>query len=616
VEFLKIRKMLFVLVLLFVAPFTSYASHHGWAPVEAFSNTDGTLQFVEMYTAGNNEGALTAAKLEASNLSTNAYNEFTFTNISSATAGKSLLIATSGFEAAFGITPDFIVPDGFLTVTAGDVWYNTALTWTNGLPTDGFTSFKTGGVTSPGTPRNFSGETVTLSEPAPSTTSATQFLMTTSTSANVTTLHLVNTAAESQSFTGTLYNGDGEQLGDADIALHTNPVTTKGRVRLTAIELEMLFGVDPWKGPALLEVTGADTFELMGKLVSPSGLVSNTNCVRDTRVLNIEGEDSPNNTFVRFINTSDSTISDITGTLYDLSGSVIGTANVNLRETLLPRQAVWINRKNFEDLVGETWQGEALLEVGDVAGLKLLNLNFVNGETFFNFSCFESSGTSSGVYLMTTSTSANISSLHVVNTATTAQSFSGTLYHPDSTQLGEANQALHEGVIAPKGRVILTAENLESIFEISPWKGPALLDVSGAQEFELMIKLQSPSGLISNTNCIRRDEVHNIEGFDSPDMTFVRFINTGNDTMGNITGTLYDTNGQMLGAADTLLLESLAPKEATWLNRNQLSSKFDDVTWNGEALLSVNGTDDLRLLNLNFANSETFFNFSCYQASQ
>ena len=131
-----------------------------------------------------------------------------------------------------------------------------------------------------------------------------------------------------------------------------------------------------------------------------------------------------------------------------------------------------------------------------------------------------------------------------------------------------------------------------------------------------MTKLTSPSGLISNTNCVRTDQVHNIEGQDSPDRTFIRFINTGNSTLSNITGTAYDSSGDVIGNANQVLVTSLAPKAATWVTRETLSEAIG-TTWTGEAMLDVQPLSDLQLLNLNFVNDETFFNFSCYEdASQ
>ena len=53
-----------------------------------------------------------------------------------------------------------------------------------------------------------------------------------------------------------------------------------------------------------------------------------------------------------------------------------------------------------------------------------------------------------------------------------------------------------------------------------------------------------------------------------------------------------------------------------WRNRDRLSD-IAGATWNGTASLKIdNAYENLRLLNLNFINSETFFNFSCYETGQ
>ena len=218
---------------------------------------------------------------------------------------------------------------------------------------------------------------------------AIQYLMTSSSSANVTRLHIVNQSSTAQTFTGTLYNPEGKQLGPADQELSTSPVRSKGRLVLTSVDVEILFGVQPWRGPAILEVTGSGAFDLISRLTSPSGLVSNTNCVRGGYASSIGGFDSPDMTFIRLINTTDQNIGPITGTLYDLSGEVVGTTDVQLSAGLNPKQAIWINRNKLGDLVGDTWNGEATLDVEGIDGLKLLNLNLINNDTFLNFSCYE-----------------------------------------------------------------------------------------------------------------------------------------------------------------------------------------------------------------------------------
>ena len=131
-----------------------------------------------------------------------------------------------------------------------------------------------------------------------------------------------------------------------------------------------------------------------------------------------------------------------------------------------------------------------------------------------------------------------------------------------------------------------------------------------------MTKLTSPSGLISNTNCVRQDQVHNIGGFDQTDVTYVRFINIGDESITNIRGSLYDDAGSVVGKTNTVLIDEIPAKGQMWRTRDKLSDIAGD-TWSGTASLKIDNADEnLRLLNLNYINSETFFNFSCYEAGE
>ncbi|MBT6585974.1 MAG: hypothetical protein HON77_16875 [Gammaproteobacteria bacterium] len=441
------------------------------------------------------------------------------------------------------------------------------------------------------------------------------FLFTNSASANVTVLHIINSSSTPQRFKGTLYNGNGERLGSANLRLDDGIIVSQGRRLLTASDLESIFSVTAWSGPAMLEVTGTVEFDLMSKLTSPSGLVSNTNCVREGSVHNIEGFDSSNKTFVRFINTGDVVLSSISGTLINADGQTIGTSNTALLESLAPKQAVWLNRDDLAELVGTEWDGIVSLKIdAPEPALKLLNLNFVNGETFFNFSCFESSA-SGYVYLMTNSNSLNISETHIINTSDESVAFTGTLYGRSGQQLGAGGVGLEVGMTEPEGRIILSATDLELIAGAEAWPGPALLAIESTGSFVAMTRLTSPSGLVSNTNCVRQGSVHNIEGVDSKNLTFVRFINQGDQLITAITGRLFDRSGSQLGGP-VELIAALGPKEAVFLDRDTLGEKFGQ-TWEGEASLVVTSDidEDLRLLNLNLVNDETFFNFSCYEGA-
>ncbi|MBO6658792.1 MAG: hypothetical protein JJ934_18005 [Pseudomonadales bacterium] len=132
--------LLAVILLLTVS---AEASHHSWRFSEAYRNADGTLQFVEMVSNADGHDKISCCRVVAGNKMTGVDTPYSFLqNLpTSATNGKSMLLATATFEATYGITPDYIIPDNFLTVTSGDVFYNDTLSWDN-LPTDGVNSLQ------------------------------------------------------------------------------------------------------------------------------------------------------------------------------------------------------------------------------------------------------------------------------------------------------------------------------------------------------------------------------------------------------------------------------------------------------------------------------------------
>jgi hypothetical protein len=84
---------------------TSHAAVHLWQVREAFTNADGSVQFIEMFDANFNEHFTAFTTLTAN--SDGNIKTFTFPSNSSATPGA-MLIATSGFGSLTGgVTPDF-----------------------------------------------------------------------------------------------------------------------------------------------------------------------------------------------------------------------------------------------------------------------------------------------------------------------------------------------------------------------------------------------------------------------------------------------------------------------------------------------------------------------------
>jgi len=442
------------------------------------------------------------------------------------------------------------------------------------------------------------------------------FLVTTSQSANDTTTHIINTSSNAQTYTGNLYDQTGKRLGAESVIINSIPTFSRARHILSAEALEDIFSVPPWVGPALLEVEARGSFDLMTKLSSPSGLVSNTNCVRNEAVHNIEPFNSETLTYIRFINTGEQEIRDIRGTMYDSEGSIIGEKNLRFVQKLKAKQAAWLSSTKLRAIVGSAWGSMASLVITNPSpDLKLLNLNLVNGSTFFNFSCFENQDEGK-IYLFTNSESINLTEAHIINSSDNPTNFFGTLYNSDGLQLGQSNTKLSTRVVPSIGRTILTAPMLEELYNTLPWTGPAVLEITAENKFELLTRLKSPSGLISNTNCTRERFVHNLEGFNSSTLTYLRLINSGTTEINDIVGTMYDKDGLILGAKETILIKTLNPKEQVWITNRQLERMFE-VSWLDEASLEVtaDGDANLRLLNLNFENSETFFNFSCFEIS-
>jgi len=152
---------------------------HLWDIQEVYSNSNGSVQFVEFFTDGGGEFFLNGVQLQLE-LSGSPTNTFTFPNALSGptTANRTFLAATANFSALFGITPDYIIPANFLIGGA-----NRTLEFGPGFDEVSLASLPTNGVMSlngipnndspdaislnpQATPRNFAGQEVTIPEPS------------------------------------------------------------------------------------------------------------------------------------------------------------------------------------------------------------------------------------------------------------------------------------------------------------------------------------------------------------------------------------------------------------------------------------------------------------------
>ncbi|MFN7086248.1 MAG: calcium-binding protein, partial [Burkholderiales bacterium] len=139
-------------------------SFHLYQINELFSNADGSVQFIEL-TVGPANGESFWQGLPISVTQGGTTHSFTFpANLpGTATADTSVLIATQGFANLGIVTPDFIIPAGFLFTGGGTVNFAgvDAVTYA-ALPTDGSSSVNRAGVAAVNSPTNFAGATGTV----------------------------------------------------------------------------------------------------------------------------------------------------------------------------------------------------------------------------------------------------------------------------------------------------------------------------------------------------------------------------------------------------------------------------------------------------------------------
>ncbi len=141
---------------------------HSWRVNELFSNSSGTIQFIELKEINGNgaEHALSGKSVES--LSTGSIFNFPG-SISGNTANRHLLLGTTGFAALPGApTPDYTIADGFFDISSDTVRYNPYHSFPFGvaaLPTDGansiqVTNYTTNAFTTgTNSPTNYAGET-------------------------------------------------------------------------------------------------------------------------------------------------------------------------------------------------------------------------------------------------------------------------------------------------------------------------------------------------------------------------------------------------------------------------------------------------------------------------
>ena len=164
------------------------ASFHTYQIDQIYSNADGTIQFVvlretlgypaEFYLSGH-----TFTRTQASTTQTYTFMKDLpgasmggYGGMMNSTAFTNVLIATAGFAALGLVTPDYVIPNGFLPLANGTINYAGVdqVSYAS-LPTDGASAVNRSGMVIQNVATNFAGDSASVTGGPPPTQTAVEY---------------------------------------------------------------------------------------------------------------------------------------------------------------------------------------------------------------------------------------------------------------------------------------------------------------------------------------------------------------------------------------------------------------------------------------------------------
>jgi serralysin len=163
------RLPLVALAALLFAAMPARAAFHLWALNEIYTNSSGTLQFIELNDSFGSQNFIGGQQISVTDASASTTHTFTIpaaSNLGGSTLNHSLLFGTAGLQAAGGPAPDFIIPNGFLFSAGGSInFFGLNSGPYAALPTDGIHSRLWNGGDAVNNATNYAGQSGSV--PAP-----------------------------------------------------------------------------------------------------------------------------------------------------------------------------------------------------------------------------------------------------------------------------------------------------------------------------------------------------------------------------------------------------------------------------------------------------------------
>src|SRR6185503_18309324 len=149
---------------------------HAFAFTEFYSNASGTIQFIELVnTGGTGEHFWDNTIFQVTHEGSESHTFTVPSNLAAPTAnGDRVLLATQGFANLGIVTPDFIIPDGFLFIDGANIIFRNQSGSLvadqvdyGALPADHELSLDDNGVTHSNSPTNYAGDSGHVSNSVP-----------------------------------------------------------------------------------------------------------------------------------------------------------------------------------------------------------------------------------------------------------------------------------------------------------------------------------------------------------------------------------------------------------------------------------------------------------------
>jgi len=144
---------------------TASATFHLWQLAEIYSNADGTVQYMALTTSSAGQQFVSGHQVSASQ--NGSVHSFTLpSDLPGDSLNRKFLIGTQSFANLGLVTPDYVVPDGFLFQSNGSVDFAGVDVMTySALPSDGVSALDRAGNTVLNAPTNFAGATGSIAAP-------------------------------------------------------------------------------------------------------------------------------------------------------------------------------------------------------------------------------------------------------------------------------------------------------------------------------------------------------------------------------------------------------------------------------------------------------------------